>query len=118
MNAKLPVFSINNFEDYNRCEHCGNNFYVRKFNNHLRDNDFLDKPHGHDFFILLFITQGTGTHNIDFKLWTNRAVAFKRRKLGRIKIYSSLQKTWSNGISNCFARFHRINSPSFLQEQE
>ncbi|MBO9702874.1 MAG: helix-turn-helix domain-containing protein [Sporocytophaga sp.] len=63
----LPVLTISNFEDYNHCQHCGNSFYIRTFDKHLQDNLFLDKPHGHDFFILLFITNGSGTHSIDFK---------------------------------------------------
>ncbi len=67
MIKQLPVFSIKNFDDYNHCEHCGNNFYIRQFNKHLKENTFIDKPHGHDFFILLLITAGSGKHNIDFK---------------------------------------------------
>lgn len=63
----LPVLSISNYEDYNHCQHCGNKFYIRTLSHHIQDNRFLDKPHGHDFFILLLITHGSGTHLIDFK---------------------------------------------------
>ncbi|GAL85625.1 AraC family transcriptional regulator [Sporocytophaga myxococcoides] len=63
----LPVLTISNFEDYNHCHHCGNSFYIRNLDKHLKDNLFLDRPHGHDFFILLFITSGSGMHSIDFK---------------------------------------------------
>ncbi|WP_037575522.1 helix-turn-helix domain-containing protein [Sporocytophaga myxococcoides] len=69
----LPVLTISNFEDYNHCQHCGNSFYIRTFDKHLKDNLFLDKPHGHDFFILLFITNGSGTHSIDFKNYEVKA---------------------------------------------
>lgn len=69
----LPVLTISNFEDYNHCQHCGNSFYIRNFDKHLKDNLFLDKPHGHDFFILLFITKGSGTHSIDFKNYEVKA---------------------------------------------
>lgn len=62
----LPVLSIGQFEDYNQCRHFDNNFYIRRFNEHLKSNCFLDKPHGHDFFIVLIITRGSGIHNIDF----------------------------------------------------
>jgi AraC family transcriptional regulator, transcriptional activator of pobA len=62
----LPVFTISNFEDYNHCQHCGNTFYIRIFDKHLLENTFIDKPHGHDFFILLLITHGSGSHHIDF----------------------------------------------------
>lgn len=62
----LPVLSIKQFEDYNQCRHFENNFYIRKFDEHLKSNRFLDDPHGHDFFIILLITEGSGVHNIDF----------------------------------------------------
>jgi AraC family transcriptional regulator, transcriptional activator of pobA len=63
----LPVFSIDEFEDYNQCQHCGNSFYIRVFDKHLQENTFLEKPHSHDFFIILLVSKGSGTHNIDFK---------------------------------------------------
>lgn len=63
---ELPVFNINNFEDYNHCMQFDNNFYVRTFKDHLRVNQFIDKPHGHDFYLILLVTKGNGTHNIDF----------------------------------------------------
>src|SRR5688572_27788096 len=64
---ELPIFSISNFEDYTRCQHCGNSFYIRMFKDHLAENKFIERPHGHDFFIILLITQGSGIHHIDFK---------------------------------------------------
>lgn len=67
MIKNFPVFKIKNFEDYNGCQHCDNSFYIREFDQHVVENQFLDKPHGHDFYILLLITQGSGLHHIDFK---------------------------------------------------
>ena len=58
----LPVFNINNFEDYNHCMQFDSNFYVRTFKDHLRVNQFIDKPHGHDFYLILLVTQGTVEH--------------------------------------------------------
>jgi AraC family transcriptional regulator, transcriptional activator of pobA len=37
------------------------------FSRHDRQNLSLDKPHRVDFFQILFITEGTGTHYIDFR---------------------------------------------------
>jgi AraC family transcriptional regulator, transcriptional activator of pobA len=65
----LPILKISNFDDYNHCEHCSNTFYIRSFSTHLKENTFLDKPHGHDFYIVLFITKGTGVHYIDSKAY-------------------------------------------------
>ena len=64
--SKLPVFNIANFKDYNNCiVNFESNFYVRKFKDHLKENCFLEKPHGHDFYLILVITKGKGVHYID-----------------------------------------------------
>lgn len=62
----LPVFNIANFEDYNQCHHFDNNFYVRVLDEHIKDNTFINTPHGHDFYLVLLVTHGSGIHNIDF----------------------------------------------------
>lgn len=62
----LPVLNISNFEDYNCCMEFEANFYVRVFNEHIRDNKFLDVSHSHDFYLVLLITEGSGIHKIDF----------------------------------------------------
>lgn len=41
-------------------------FYIKKFEEHVRDYDFISKPHRHDFFFMVYFTQGSGTHTIDF----------------------------------------------------
>ena len=64
--CKFPVFNISNFKDYNNCVvDFESNFYVRKFRDHLKENCFLEKPHGHDFYLILTITKGSGVHYID-----------------------------------------------------
>ena len=63
----LPVFNISHFEDYNHCMEFDRNFYVRPFNDHISVNHFIEKPHSHDFYLVLLITRGSGVHNIDFK---------------------------------------------------
>jgi len=64
--TKLPVFNIINFDDYNDCMRFEDNFYVRKFSEHIKENQFIEKPHGHNFFLMLIITEGSGKHIIDF----------------------------------------------------
>lgn len=59
----LPIYKIKDFEPRSAKE---NFFYLNRFNRHLRKHQFIQKPHKHDFFMVLFITQGTGTHTIDF----------------------------------------------------
>ena len=63
---QLPVFNIANFEDYNCCMDFDYHFYVRKFNEHIKENKFINIPHGHDFYLVLIVTNGSGTHKIDF----------------------------------------------------
>ncbi len=63
---KLPVFNISNFDDYNNCMKFDGSFYVRSFNEHVKENVFIEKPHGHNFYLILLITKGKGIHTIDF----------------------------------------------------
>ncbi len=42
------------------------NFYIRKFSEHVKENLFIEKPHGHDFYLILLVTKGFGNHTIDF----------------------------------------------------
>jgi AraC-like DNA-binding protein len=63
----IPVFNIKNFQDYNNCMSFDSNFYIRPFNDHINVNLFIEKPHGHDFYLILLITKGTGTHSIDYE---------------------------------------------------
>lgn len=62
----VPVLNILNFDDYNGCMHYEDDFYIRKFSDHLIENSFVEKPHSHDFFKMLLITKGKGKHIIDF----------------------------------------------------
>ncbi len=65
----IPVFNIKNFQDYNNCMSFDSNFYIRPFNDHINVNLFIEKPHGHDFYLILLITKGTGTHSIDYEAY-------------------------------------------------
>ncbi|WP_010182389.1 AraC family transcriptional regulator [Aquimarina agarilytica] len=63
----LPVFNIANFKDYCDCMDFDSNFYIRKFSDHVKENLFIEKPHAHDFYLMLLVTKGAGKHYIDFK---------------------------------------------------
>lgn len=62
----LPVFNIDNFENYNCCNEYEKTFYVRPFNDHIKTNKFINVPHSHDFYLVLLVTKGSGIHRIDF----------------------------------------------------
>jgi AraC-like DNA-binding protein len=60
----LPIYQIQDFDAEKQKERY---FYLNNFAAHLQEHQFIQKPHKHSFFILLFITQGSGSHTIDFK---------------------------------------------------
>jgi AraC family transcriptional regulator, transcriptional activator of pobA len=44
-----------------------NSFYIEQIKTHLTDRMFLNNPHKHDSYLLLYITHGGGEHTIDFR---------------------------------------------------
>ena len=59
---RLPVYQIKKFH----CESDENDLYVNDFKSHLVNNDFIEKSHSHNFYLLVLFTEGSGTHTIDF----------------------------------------------------
>ncbi|WP_266205069.1 AraC family transcriptional regulator [Pontibacter kalidii] len=60
----LPIYQIQDFE---ALTHKDRYFYFSSFASHLQEHLFIREPHKHNFYIILFVTQGSGTHTIDFK---------------------------------------------------
>ncbi|GAB3656696.1 helix-turn-helix transcriptional regulator [Echinicola sediminis] len=65
--SPLPVYRIQDFDDAKTREL---DFYYSKFSRHLVKHQFIQQPHKHDFYIVLLLTQGTGSHTIDFTTYT------------------------------------------------
>lgn len=63
MSKTLPIYQINQFES----KQPDNDFYVNKINLHAKLHQFAELPHKHDFFLMLFITNGHGKHQVDFQ---------------------------------------------------
>lgn len=63
---KNPVYSIDNFN----VELGKQNLYINTFQNHLKAHSFIEKPHRHNFYLLVLFTHGSGTHEIDFTKYT------------------------------------------------
>ncbi len=59
---KLPIYQINKFY----CKSNENDFYANDFKSHLINNNFIEKTHSHNFYVLVLFTQGKGNHVIDF----------------------------------------------------
>jgi AraC family transcriptional activator of pobA len=62
----LPIYQI---QDFNQPFRQGEGFYLKPLEIHLNQHEFIQKPHKHDFYILIFFTQGRGTHTIDFQTY-------------------------------------------------
>ena len=60
--SKYPVYSIDQFN----CNSVTSDLYINTFKNHLVNHNFIEKPHRHDFYVLVFFTNGTGSHEVDF----------------------------------------------------
>ena len=58
----LPVYNISQFREQEPSKH----LYCNRFKEHLRTHPFIEKPHRHDFHLLVIFTKGTGTHVVDF----------------------------------------------------
>ncbi|OKL38614.1 AraC family transcriptional regulator [Pontibacter flavimaris] len=62
----LPIYQI---QDFNALTQGDRYFYFSSFASHLQEHLFIREPHRHNFYIILFVTQGSGTHTIDFKAY-------------------------------------------------
>lgn len=59
---KYPIYNVKNFS----CNTDESEFYVNSFQSHLQLHGFVDNPHRHDSYLLVFFTKGSGIHDIDF----------------------------------------------------
>ena len=63
---KYPIYNIQRFN----CNSVNSDLYINTFKNHLIDHDFVDESHRHNSYVLVFFTKGSGTHEIDFDIFT------------------------------------------------
>jgi len=59
---KYPIYSVQNFN----CNDIHREFYVNTFKEHLKSHSFVEEPHRHDSYLMVFFTNGSGIHEIDF----------------------------------------------------
>ena len=62
MPKTLPVYRILDFHQKNP----GNHFYANDLHTHLKEHQFTNDPHKHDFYLTVLFTKGNGTHEVDF----------------------------------------------------
>ncbi|MEJ8801829.1 AraC family transcriptional regulator [Pontibacter sp. H249] len=61
---QLPIYKI---EDFNSRKKNAKFFYLCRLAEHLQEHKFIQRPHKHDFYIVMLVTRGTGIHTIDFR---------------------------------------------------
>lgn len=66
---KYPIYNIQRFN----CNSVNSDLYINTFKNHLIDHSFVEEPHRHNSYVLVFFTKGSGTHEIDFDVFTIQA---------------------------------------------
>jgi len=59
---KYPVYEVGSF----KCNAESGEFYANTFKNHLQTHRFVEEPHRHNSYLLVFFTHGSGTHDVDF----------------------------------------------------
>lgn len=59
---KYPIYSVENFS----CNDIHREFYVNTFKEHLKSHSFVEEPHRHDSYLMVFFTNGSGIHEVDF----------------------------------------------------
>ncbi|WP_343696787.1 helix-turn-helix domain-containing protein [Flavobacterium sp.] len=59
---KYPIYSVQNFS----CNDIHRDFYVNTFKEHLKSHSFVEEPHRHDSYLMVFFTKGSGKHEVDF----------------------------------------------------
>jgi AraC-like DNA-binding protein len=60
--ATVPIYCIASYPD----GHGPDGFYAQRLETLIARFAGIDKPHTHDFYLLLYFRRGTGTHTVDF----------------------------------------------------
>jgi AraC-like DNA-binding protein len=63
--STTPVYCLDTFGEKAK----ESSLYTETLATHLRDHSFVNDPHKHDFYLVLYVTKGSGTHTIDFNTY-------------------------------------------------
>lgn len=63
MPEKLPVYDLDAFQETENSP----DFYINKLKPHVAAHAFTNLPHKHDFYLVMLVTRGSGSHEIDFE---------------------------------------------------
>lgn len=68
MRTEIPIYDINNFREYKTP-----GIVASRFGHYSKTHAHLHSAHRHSFYHLVFFTQGSGHHHIDFKQFEVKA---------------------------------------------
>lgn len=81
---KYPIYNIQRFND----NAVNSDLYINTFKNHLINHSFVEEPHRHSSYVLVFFTNGSGTHEIDFTTFRIQAGSMFFLQPGQIHHWS------------------------------
>jgi len=67
-----PVYCLESFSEKAKAF----SFYIETLSTHLREHSFVNTPHKHDFYLVLYVTTGSGLHTIDFRTYDVKPGSF------------------------------------------
>lgn len=59
----FPVYCIESYPDHSKNK---GDFYMAKLEDLVKDFKGIDQSHGHSFYMVMYVKNGSGTHTIDF----------------------------------------------------
>jgi AraC-like DNA-binding protein len=75
-----PVYCLDTFSEKAKAS----SFYIEKLEAHLKNHSFVNAPHKHDFYVVLYVTNGGGVHTIDFRTYNVQAGSFFLMSPGQV----------------------------------
>jgi AraC family transcriptional regulator, transcriptional activator of pobA len=103
MAQKLPVYDLQAFQEAEKSP----DFYANRLKPHVAAHTFTNLPHKHDFYLVMLVTKGSGTHEIDFEKYTVAPGAVFIMKPGQMHFWKL------SGDIDGFVFFH---SRTFFEE--
>lgn len=110
--SETPLYGLDSFS----AKASESSFYIEKLQAHLQNHKFVSKPHRHSFYLLLYITEGSGEHTIDFKTYPITPGSFFLMTPGQVHSWNLKPDT--NGFIIFFTQgFYRmrLNESSLME---